>query len=218
MLSGVPVETPDLDSLLVLQMETLADIAGRLGKDIERRQWRLRSNELLRRMLARLWQKDHFIAVRASDGEQIDSQSLLLYLPIIVGKRLPADVRSNLIQGLTEQGKFRTPHGFATEPLASQYYMRDGYWRGPIWAPVTMLLAEGLEAAGEYDLAKKVREDFCQMAQQSGMYENFDAITGEGLRDPAYTWTSSVYLIFAHQLLSGGTQHRIAACCDRRRR
>jgi hypothetical protein len=58
--------------------------------------------------------------------------------------------------------------------------------------------------AGEHALAKKVREDFCQMAQQSGMYENFDAITGGGLRDPAYTWTSSVYLIFAHQLLSGG--------------
>jgi hypothetical protein len=40
------------------------------------------------------------------------------------------------------------------------------------------------------------------MAQESGMYENFNAITGEGLRDPAYTWTSSVYLIFAHQLWS----------------
>jgi hypothetical protein len=43
------------------------------------------------------------------------------------------------------------------------------------------------------------------MAQQSGMHENFDAITGDGLRDPAYTWTSSVFLIFAHQLLSGRT-------------
>jgi hypothetical protein len=64
-----------------------------------------------------------------------------------------------------------------------------------------MLLVEGLDAAGEHALARKVRENFCRMAQGSGMYENFDAITGEGLRDPAYTWTSSVYLIFAHQLL-----------------
>ena len=39
--------------------------------------------------------------------------------------------------------------------------------------------------------------------QQGGMYENFDATTGDGLRDPAYTWTSNVYLMFAHQLLSG---------------
>ena len=150
-----------------------------------------------------LWRKDHFVAIRASDGSAIDSQSLILYIPIILGKRLPSDVRNKLIQGLTEPGRFRTAHGFATEPLTSKYYTTDGYWRGPIWAPATMLLAEGLESAGEHALAKKVREDFCQMAQQSGMYENFDAITGGGLRDPAYTWTSSVYLIFAHQLLGG---------------
>jgi hypothetical protein len=65
-----------------------------------------------------------------------------------------------------------------------------------------MLMVEGLDSVGETSLARKLREEFCQMAQQSGMYENFDAVTGEGLRDPAYTWTSSVYLIFAHQLLT----------------
>ena len=65
-----------------------------------------------------------------------------------------------------------------------------------------MLLVEGLDSVGDVSLAKKLRQEFCQMAQQNGMSENFDAVTGEGLRDPAYTWTSSVYLIFAHQLLT----------------
>jgi putative isomerase len=204
MLSGMPVETADLDSFLILQMDTLAELAGKLGKVAERQEWHSRSNELLKRMLSTLWRKDHFVAIRASDGAAIDSESLMLYIPIILGTRLPPDVRKKLVQGLSEEGKFRTAHGFATEPLTSKYYTTDGYWRGPIWAPATMLLAEGLDAAGEHALARKVREDFCRMAQHSGMYENFDAITGDGLRDPAYTWTSSVYLIFAHQLLSGG--------------
>jgi putative isomerase len=204
MLPGMPVETADLDSFLILQMDTLADLAGKLGKAAERQEWRARSDDLLKRMLSTLWRKDHFVAIRASDGAAIDSQSLLLYIPIILGKRLPSDVRHKLIQGLTEPGRYRTAHGFATEPLRSKYYTTDGYWRGPIWAPATMLLAEGLDSAGEHVLAKKVREDFCRMVQQSGMYENFDAISGDGLRDPAYTWTSSVFLIFAHQLLSGG--------------
>ena len=208
LLSEVPVETADLDSFLILQMDALADIAGKLGKEADRRKWHSHSDELLKRMLAILWKNDHFVALRASDGGEVDSQSLLLYLPLILGARLPADVRQHLIRGLTEQGKFRTQHGFATEPLTSKYYATDGYWRGPIWAPATMLLAEGLDAAGEYDLARQVRQDFCRMAQQSGMHENFDAITGEGLRDPAYTWTSSIYLIFAHQLLSGDIKAR----------
>jgi putative isomerase len=203
MLPGMPVETADLASFLILQMDTLADLATKLGRDAEGQDWRARSNELLKRMLSTLWRKDHFVAIRASDGSEIDSQSLLLYIPIILGKRLPSDVRNKLIQGLTEPEKYRTAHGFATEPLTSKYYTTDGYWRGPIWAPATMLLAEGLDSAGEHALAKRVREDFCRMAQQSGMYENFDSISGGGLRDPAYTWTSSVFLIFAHQLLSG---------------
>jgi putative isomerase len=203
MLPGMPVETADLASFLILQMDTLADLATKLGRDAEGRDWHTRSNELLERMLSTLWRKDHFVAIRASDGSEIDSQSLLLYIPIILGKHLPSDVRNKLIRGLTELGKFRTMHGFATESLTSKYYTTDGYWRGPIWAPATMLLAEGLDSAGEHALAKKVREDFCRMAQRSGMYENFDAISGDGLRDPAYTWTSSVFLIFAHQLLIG---------------
>lgn len=211
LLSGVPVETPDLDSFLILQMDTLAEIAGRLGRTADQKEWQLRADELLKHMLAALWKKDHFVGIRSSDGAQIESESLLLYLPIILGKRLPPDVRAGLIKGLTEKGRFETAHGFASEALTSRYYTADGYWRGPIWAPTTMILVEGLDSAGEHSLARKVREEFCTMVQQSGMYENFDAITGEGLRDPAYTWTSSVYLIFAHDLLMGLNQGTTSA-------
>lgn len=201
MLSGVPVETPDLDTFLILQMDALSEIARRLGHNTDSSRWHERSDALLRQMLVKLWKGDHFVGIRSVDGAEIDSQSLMLYLPILLGKRLPSDVRNKLVSGMIEDGRFLTPHGFATEALTSKYYTPDGYWRGPIWAPSTMLLAEGLDATGELALAKRVRESFCLMAQKSGMYENFDAVTGEGLRDPAYTWTSSVYLIFAHQLL-----------------
>ena len=35
----------------------------------------------------------------------------------------------------------------------------------------------------------------------SGFAENFDAVTGEGLRDRSYTWTASVFLIMCHEFL-----------------
>jgi putative isomerase len=53
---------------------------------------------------------------------------------------------------------------------------------------------------GEHTLADTLRKKFCLMAQHSGMAENFDAKTEATQRDHAYTWTSSVYLIFAVQL------------------
>jgi len=101
---------------------------------------------------------------------------------------------------LTRQGRFRTAHGFATEAIHSPVYTPDGYWRGPIWAPSSVLIADGLDSMGQKQLAHDLRVDFCNMAQKSGMSENYDAQTGAALRDPAYTWTSSVYLLFAHEL------------------
>lgn len=207
MLEGNPVESPDLDAFLILQMDALSKIAHTLGKEKEASAWTTRADALEAKMLAKFWKGNHFVAYQAADGKEIDSESLQLYLPILLGKRLPAVVREKLIAGLMKPGGFRTANGFATEPLDSPYYQADGYWRGPIWAPTEMILAEGLDANGEHGLATKLRADFCRMAQRSGMAENYNAVTGEALRDPAYTWTSSVYLIFAHQLWEGERTH-----------
>ena len=40
------------------------------------------------------------------------------------------------------------------------------------------------------------------MVSASGFAENFDAVTGEGLRDRAYTWTASAFLVMCHEFLS----------------
>jgi putative isomerase len=201
MLTGVPVETPELDAYLVLQMDTLAKLAKALGKEGEGREWQERSNKLLHSMIQRFWVGGRFVAYRASDGESIDSDSLLLFMPLILGNRLPREIQTKMVESLTRQGRYLTENGLSTEALTSSRYTPDGYWRGPIWAPSTMILAEGLDDIGQRKLADKIRAAFCRMAQEHGMSENFNALTGDGLRDSAYTWTSSVYLIFANKLL-----------------
>jgi len=200
--SGVPMETPELSAYLILQMDALSKIAHDLGKDSEAAAWANKSDQLLQTMLAKLWRTDHFVALRADNGADVETDSLELYLPLGLGKKLPLPVQEKMVEGLTRQGRFRTDHGFSSEALTSQYYGADSYWRGPIWAPTSMLLADGMDSIGQKTLAENLRLDFCTMVQQNGISENFDAKTGAGLRDPAYTWTSSVYLIFAHQLWS----------------
>src|SRR5690606_6697820 len=73
----------------------------------------------------------------------------------------------------------------------------DGYWRGPIWAPSTFILEAGLRRSGRPELADDVRSRFRRLCERHGFAENFDALTGSGLRDRAYTWTAAVYLLFA---------------------
>jgi glycogen debranching enzyme len=200
---GVPLESPDLAAFLVLQMDALSQWAEVLGKPQESQAWSRRADEVLSKLLAQFWKDDHFVALRSGDHAVSEGDSLILFLPLLLGNRLPEQVRTKMIAGLKEQGRFLTEHGLATESLKSPYYQADGYWLGPIWAPATMIISEGLEAAGEKAMAQDIRRKFCEMAARSGMAENFDAVTGVGLRDPAYTWTSSVFLILAHELQRG---------------
>ena len=87
--------------------------------------------------------------------------------------------------------------GIATEQPTSPEYKALGYWRGPIWAPSTLIVISGLMDIGEHKLAQDIGRRFCHMCKKSGFAENFNALTGEGQFDPSYTWTSSVFMILA---------------------
>ena len=123
------------------------------------------------------------------------------FLPILLGRRLPAVARSRLLAGLKDESRFLTPHGVATESPHSAKYEPDGYWRGPVWAPSTMIVVEGLAACGGKKLAKEIARRFCDTCAASGFAENYNALTGEGLRDRAYTWSASVFFLLAHEYL-----------------
>ncbi len=196
-----PIESPDLSAYLVIQMDVLAEMAQALGRDDEARQWKTRADGLLRKMLDHFWKGDRFVALRAGSHEVIESESLFLFLPIVLGKRLHEDVRSRLVAGLKAENRFLTEHGLATESVSSPLYQPHGYWRGPIWGAPTMLIADGLDGVGERAFARDLRRRFCNMVAQNGIAENYDAITGEGLCERGFTWTASIFLSLAHELV-----------------
>jgi putative isomerase len=194
---GVPVISPDQPAYLILQMEVLADLAKALGREEEAAAWTARAKEMLTALIEDLWREDHFVGLLRPSGKIVECQSLVTCMPMVLGKRLPANVIEGLLKRL---GEHLTPHGLATEKLDSPNYLDGGYWRGPIWAPSTMLVTHGLTEIGEHDLAHTIMQGFCRMCAAHGFYENFSATTGEGHYDTAYTWTSSVFMIFAHEL------------------
>lgn len=196
-----PVETPDLAAFLAIQCDVLADLARRLGRPAaEAAEWTRVADAQIAAMDRELFDAEGRPLARAAyTHEAFSPDTLLLRLPVLLGDRLPARLRAPLLADL-ESDKFLTEWGYATESPASPLYKNDGYWRGPIWAPSTMLLCDGLRACGRPDLARRAAERFCRMCARSGFAENFDALTGEGLRDRAYTWTAAVFLILAADL------------------
>lgn len=197
---GFPAVSPDLTSFLIVQMDTLADIADRNGDPIASQRWRRRANEMLTTMLERLWDGDRFVARRSDDGQAYTtSASLIPFMPLILGARLPVHVR-NLLVGRIEHGGSLTDWGVATESPLSPLYERDGYWRGPIWPPTTLLLVDGLDACGARELGDLVARRYLAMCARSGFAENFDAETGQPLRDTAYTWAATTFMALSQRL------------------
>jgi hypothetical protein len=193
---GRVVETADLAAFLVLQMRELA----RLAPDpATAGSWTEQADRMREALLAELWTGDRFVARSAHTGSTWSSSSLLDLMPIVLGEELPESVSATLAARIE---RHLTAFGPATESPDSEHYQDDGYWRGPIWAPSTVLIEDGLRRAGHLDLADEISARFRALCEKSGFAENFDARTGEGLRDRAYTWTAAAYLILsaAHEL------------------
>jgi hypothetical protein len=187
------VQSADLAAFLVMQMRELTRLAGEIGDLPAAKRWRREADTMLAAMLDQLWNGSRFTS-RPADGMPRTTASLLDLMPIVLGAQLPPDVHVMLS---TNVARHLTPAGLATELPESPLYEADGYWRGPVWAPATILIEDGLRRGGAAELADRVSARFRALCEKSGFAENFDALTGQGLRDRAYTWTASAYLLLA---------------------
>lgn len=196
---GLPVVSPDLIGYLVVQCETLAMLARRLGESINANCHENDARALLHRLTKQLWDGAQFRARRAGGSFVMGGDSLQPFLTLLVGKRLPAHIREKLARDVE---RFLTCAGPATECPRSPDYVADGYWRGPVWGSSTVLLVEGLMRSGYPEIARRMARAYCEnAAQQMCFAENYSADDGAPLRDKAYTWGSSAYLHLASAVL-----------------
>lgn len=189
------VESADLSSFLILQMRCLARIAEKLEWTDAQHAWLTQSEVLLERMVDHCWNGNEFVPKINGTHIPVENTGCLLnYMPIVLGELLPKPIADITVKNMIERNL--TPYGLATEAPDSDMYESDGYWRGPIWAPSTYLIVDGLNRMGRKTEAKEIARRFVNLCafQAGGNYENFDALTGKGLRAPGYTWTASVYL------------------------
>lgn len=196
---GYPTEGADLAGHLVLQTEALGKMAEILALSDESKKWQEKSKNQLDNLLKQGIRNNRFFSPLDGSNDANPCASLLNYIAMVIGHRMPQPVLAQCTEDL--KTRFLTVNGLATEAVDSDKYESDGYWRGPIWAPSTYLIFDGLVDAGESELAQTIAERFCDMCmKEPGMFENYDAVTGKGLRCPGYSWTSSVFLLMANWL------------------
>jgi hypothetical protein len=69
------------------------------------------------------------------------------------------------------------------------------YWRGPIWAVVNWMIAEGLAESGEAGVANEVRNATRELIAAAGFSEYFDPRDGRGIGGANFSWTAAIYLL-----------------------
>jgi putative isomerase len=199
---GMPVEAPDLASFLIRSFDILSSFAEILGEKEEAERFKTQADTLFNLLLERLYNEDGFYGRVGKNGERIEIRSsLLLRLPVIIGYRLDKGIMDRLVSDL--EANFETKFGLATESITSNYYRENGYWLGPIWAPVTYLFIHALKNNGYEEAGNRLRDKFLNLTLIGGMAENFDPLTGKGLVDTSFTWTSSVFLLLLEDHLRG---------------
>ena len=193
-------EAPELQAYLILQMKTLSRMATQLGRKDEAAKWNERAAAHLALFQKTYW-LDGRVVTRLDGGDRIIHQptSLEPMMSLVLGKDLDPEMFTGMVKQLDD---YMTPYGLASEMPSSPLYRSDpdAYWCGPIWAPATYLVIDGLNRGGRRDLAVDLAQRFDRLVRQAGgYYENFDAKTGKGLKCKAYTWTSSVHLLLLHE-------------------
>ncbi|MBQ7372015.1 MAG: glycogen debranching protein [Blautia sp.] len=195
-----PISSPDLQALLILQMDMIAKLAEKLNIEDDVDFWKEKSRKLLENFLNRCFVDNLPVPIHSNTGDIVSCDSLLPYEILVLGDLLPEEIRNACITAL-KSDKFCTAHGFATESPQSPLYQSDKKCRGPIWPPATIVILDGLVKSGAKDFAQAEAEKFVNLVQEKGLAENYDALTGDCIGPYIHTWTASAYLIILKEFI-----------------
>ena len=162
------IKLPDLPALLSLLDESLGDIAKILGREEEAEAHYERSRVTLEKLIAAFWNGSRFIGLTRGDHQPVMNASVMFYRPLVLGSRLPKEIRDRMIEDLTREGSFLTPYGLLSVKLNSADYNKAGFGNAYVSASENMLIASGLYEAGEKELAKMIAQRYCDGVKMGG--------------------------------------------------
>jgi putative isomerase len=196
---GMPVESPDLNTYLCVQMGSLALIAEALGMDAEGAMWRRRARAIVTRMIEDFWDEHTGVFRATVDNTPVPVVTPFNLYPLWTGQ-LPEHIRDALIRHLTNPDEFWGEIAIPSVSRSDPQFQPDTMWRGPVWVNINYFFVEALQQAGFHDLADTLRTNTLKLIMaQPSMYEYYHAETG--LPCPkaadAFGWTAAVFIDLA---------------------
>ena len=198
---GMPVESPDLNSYLVIQQDILAKIANEIGEVKDAQMWSSRAASLAQRMIENTWDEKAGLFWARKDGHPIHVRTPFNLFPLITG-RMPPYICRRLVDHLTNEKEFWPPFPVPSVALDDAKYDPNQMWRGPTWVNINYLIIEGLRNAGYPEVSNELRRRTLDLiGAQKDIYEYYHPVTGEKPPKAAaiFGWSSAVFIDLAIQ-------------------
>ncbi len=198
---GMPVESPDLNTYLCVQMGSLADIAGFLGMDAEAAMWRKRAAAIVQRMIKHMWDEEKGLFQALLNEQPLDTLTPFNLYPLWTGQ-LPDAIREALLKHLTNPEEFWGEYALPSVAYNDASFDPAVMWRGPVWVNINYFFIEALRQLGEHQLADRLREKTLNLIMsQASIYEYYNAKTGDPPPTAAdvFGWTAAVFIDLAIQ-------------------
>lgn len=186
-------ESVDLNAYLVLECKLLKKFASILGVTFDGPDY---SSQVADYFFDK--EKGFFFDRRLKDGSFIQEPGCEAYTPLWT-EVATADQVKAMLPLLTDTAKFSTYIPFPTVAADNPKYNPRGYWRGPIWLDQTYFAIRGLrnygynKMADEYTL--QVFDRLQGLKEGAPIHENYGTHTGELLKAPHFSWSSSHLLM-----------------------
>jgi putative isomerase len=197
--TGMPVESPELNSYLVMSMDAMAEIANILGFPDEGREWSRHAQALAEKILQHFWDARTGVFWATRNHEPIRVLTPFSLYPLITG-RMPKAVEKELVRHLFSKDEFWTAFPIPSVAKNDPRYEPDTMWRGPTWVNINYLFVDGLERIGRLREARRLRKKTLDLIMRNGdIYEYYHPETGRQCLRAAsvFGWSSAVYVDLA---------------------
>ena len=195
-------ESVDLNSFLYKEKVLLAKMAGLLGDRVLASQLNSESNALANYIQTKMFDEasGYFFDIDMQ-GKLIKAQGMGSegYIPLWSGVATNQQAE-RVIRKLMSKKDFNTHMPMPTMAASAAEFAAESYWRGPVWLDQSYFAITGMLQYGYREQALATTKKLLAHGEgllnsEAPIRENYNPITGKGLKATNFSWSASVILL-----------------------
>jgi glycogen debranching enzyme len=194
------VEPMDYNAIRAADMDAMAEIALLLDKPNESANWQRRAEAIREAFRAKMIVDGLPYDLAGLDEQPILQASAGQFVTLFGG--CPTLEQAKQLVKQLQQERFWTPFPIPTSPTDAETFAPDTYWRGNVWPCINWLVYQGLLRYGYQELANELAARSLALLQQSGFWEYYHPLTGQGLGGNIFSWSSVILDMAASMTLN----------------